>query len=82
LYDNIQDVAITGPYAFLKTSGPARLGLTDRGLSFATSGVQGVRLSFRSSIKGIEPTGPLRHPLTVADINGFAARLRELMAQQ
>ena len=81
--DNIQEVAITGPYAFLKTAGPARLALTDRGLTFATNGQRGVRLSFRSSIKGIEPTGLLRHPeltLTVADIDGFAARLRALAA--
>jgi hypothetical protein len=79
--DNIQEIAITGPYAFLKTAGPARLGLTDRGLTFATNGDRGVRLSFRSSIKGIEPTGLLRHPeltLTVADINGFVDRIEAL----
>ena len=81
--DNIRAIAITGPYAFLKTAGPARLGLTDRGLTFATNGQRGVRLKFRSPIKGIEPTGRLRHPeltLTLADVDGFAARLRELGA--
>ena len=81
--DNIQDVAITGPYTFLKTAGPARLALTDQGLTFATNSERGVRLSFRSSIKGIEPTGLLRHPeltLTVADVDRFADRLRELTA--
>jgi hypothetical protein len=79
--DNIEEVAITGPYVFLKTAGPARLALTDRGLTFATNGHRGVLLSFRSPIKGIEPTGLLRHPeltLTVADVDGFAARVREL----
>ncbi|MFZ0385697.1 MAG: hypothetical protein WAL22_08540 [Solirubrobacteraceae bacterium] len=79
--DNILDSAITGPYTFLKTAGPARLGLTDRGLTFATNGDRGVRLSFRSSIKGIEPTGRLRHPeltLTVADVNGFAGHVEAL----
>jgi hypothetical protein len=79
--DNIQEIAITGPYAFLKTAGPARLGLTDRGLTFATNGDRGVRLTFRSSIKGIEPTGLLRHPeltLTVADVNGLANRIAAL----
>jgi hypothetical protein len=83
--DNIKDVAITGPYAFLKTAGPARLALTDRGLTFATNGERGVRLTFRNSIKGIEPTGRLRHPeltLTVADVDGFAAQVRELTAQR
>jgi hypothetical protein len=83
--DNIQAVAITGPYAFLKTAGPAHLGWTDRGLTFATNGERGVRLSFGSSIKGIEPTGLLRHPeltLTIADVDGFAGRLREVTPQR
>lgn len=82
--DNIEEVAITGPYAFLKTAGPAHLGLTDRGLTFATNGERGVRLSFHDTIKGIEPTGRLRHPeltLTVSDVEGFAARVRELAPQ-
>jgi hypothetical protein len=79
--DNIQEVAVTGPYAFLKTAGPARLGITDRGLTFATNGDEGVRLDFRASIRGIEPTGRLRHPeltLTVADVNGFVTRIEQL----
>ena len=82
--DNIHDVQITGPFAFLKTAGPAHLGLTDRSLTFATNGRRGVQLRFRSPIRGIEPTGLLLHPeltLTVADVDGFAARLRELMAR-
>jgi hypothetical protein len=81
--DNIQAVAITGPYAFLKTAGPAHLGWTDRGLTFATNGERDVRLTFRSSIKGIEPTGVLRHrTLTIADVDGFPGRLRALAAQR
>jgi hypothetical protein len=42
---NITDVAVTGPYAFLKTAGPARLAITDRGLTFATNGDRGVLIS-------------------------------------
>jgi hypothetical protein len=83
--DNIQEVAITGPYAYLKTAGPARLAVTDRGLTFATNGERGVRLNFRRSIKGIDPTGRLRHlelTLTVADVDGFVARLHQLGAQR
>jgi hypothetical protein len=78
--DNIEAIAVTGPYAFLKTAGPARLAVTDRGLTFATNGERGVRLSFQNPIRGIEPTGRLRHPeltLTLADVDGFAARLSE-----
>ena len=45
---NISAVATTGPYAFLKTAGPARLAITDRGLTFATNGDRGVLISFHS----------------------------------
>lgn len=72
---NIQDVAITGPYRFIKTAGPAHLSLADRGLTMATNGDRGTCLTFRSPVRGIEPTGVLRHPnltVTVADCEGLA----------
>lgn len=76
---NINSVAVTGPYAFLKTAGPARLALTDRGLTFATNGERGVLISFHAPVPGLEPTGRLRHPeltVTVADTDGLLERLR------
>jgi hypothetical protein len=76
---NISNVAVTGPYAFLKTAGPARLAITDRGLTFATNGDRGVLISFRNPVPGLEPTGLLRHPeltVTVEDTEGLARRLR------
>ncbi len=76
---NISGVDITGPYAFLKTAGPAHLGFTDRGLTFASNGERGVLISFHTPVSGIEPTGRLRHPeltVTVADVDALAARLR------
>lgn len=76
---NISAVEITGPYAFLKTAGPAHLGFTDRGLTFASNGERGVLISFWQPVPGIEPTGRLRHPeltVTVADVEGFASLLR------
>jgi hypothetical protein len=76
---NISAVAVTGPYAFLKTAGPARLAITDRGLTFATNGDRGVLISFRSPVRGLDPIGLLRHPeltVTVADVDGLAERLR------
>ncbi len=82
--DNIADVAVTGPYAFLKTAGPARLAVTDRGLTFATNGERGVLLTFRQSVPGIEPTGLLRHPeltLTLADVEDFVACISASAAQ-
>ena len=76
---NISSVGVTGPYAFVKTAGPARLAITDRGLTFATNGDRGVLISFREPVPGLEPTGLLRHPeltVTVADVDGLAERLR------
>jgi hypothetical protein len=63
---NITHVTITGPYAYLKTAGPARLALTDRGLSFTPNGDRGVRICFAVPVRGLDPFGLLRHPeLTV-----------------
>lgn len=77
---NLADVQITGPYSFLKTAGPAHLGLTDLGLTFATNGQRGVLMTFRERVPGIEPFGFIRHgelTVTVADPDGFAALVRE-----
>jgi hypothetical protein len=76
---NISSVAVTGPYAFWKTAGPARLAITDRGLTFATNGDRGVLISFRTPVRGLDPLGVLRHPeltLTVADVDELAGLLR------
>jgi len=76
---NISDAAITGPYAFWKTAGPARLAITDRGLTFATNGDRGVLISFRTPVRGLDPLGVVHHPeltVTVADVDELAALLR------
>lgn len=78
--ENVADASITGPYAYLKTAGPAHLSVSDRGLTFATNGERGVCIEFRTPVGGIEPTGRLRHPsltVTVADCDGLAAVLRQ-----
>lgn len=75
---NITDVAVTGPYAFVKTAGPARLAITDRGLTFATNGNRGVLVSFRTPVRGLDPLGILRHPeltVTVAEVDKLAELL-------
>ncbi|HEY3944954.1 MAG TPA: hypothetical protein VGL78_07000 [Solirubrobacteraceae bacterium] len=59
---NIVRIRIEGPYAFLKTAGPPRLGITDRGITFASNGDRGLRLGLCDPVPGIEPTGRLRHP--------------------
>jgi hypothetical protein len=78
---NIDDVEVTGPYRFFKTAGPARLAITDRGLTFASNGQRGVRISFREPVRGLIRSGVLRHPeltVTVADVDGLARRLQNL----
>ncbi|MGH3537260.1 MAG: hypothetical protein ACRDQJ_03010 [Pseudonocardiaceae bacterium] len=70
--------AVTGPFSFLKTAGPAHLSVADRGLTMATHDARGLGITFRKPVPGIEPTGLLRHPaitLTVADCQGLAAVL-------
>ena len=75
---NIAAVDVTGPYAFFKTAGPARLAITDRSLTFASNGDRGVCLSFRSPVAGIDPFGLIRHPtltITVLDVVGLVEAL-------
>ena len=77
--DNVTGMEATGPYSFLKTAGPARLSLVDRGLTFATNGERGLCIRFAEPVAGIEPSGRIRHPavtVTVADPDGLAATLR------
>jgi hypothetical protein len=76
---NITRVAITGPYRFYRTAGPARLGITDLGLTFASNGERGVLVSFRERVPAIDPLRLLRHPeltVTVADVEGLVSALR------
>jgi hypothetical protein len=75
---NIARVEVTGPYAFLKTAGPARLGITDRGLTFASNGDRGLCITFHSPVPGIDPFGGIRHPeltVTVLDVDGLVEAL-------
>src|SRR3954451_783181 len=75
---NVTGTEVTGPYSFVKTAGPAHLSFSDRGVTFATNGDQGLCIRFREPVPGIEPTGRLRHPgvtVTVDDIDGLSAAL-------
>jgi len=76
---NIAGVDVTGPYAIWKTAGPARLAITDRGLTFASNGERGVLILFETPVPGLDPLGLIRHPeltVTVADVDGLADLLR------
>ena len=71
---NVRSATRTGPYAFLKTAGPAHLSFTDRGVTFATNGDAGVCVALHEPVPGIDPTGNLKHPgatVTVRDVGGL-----------
>jgi hypothetical protein len=83
--DNIATVTTTGPYLFIKTAGPARLTVSDRGLTFASNSRQGVQLDFVEPITGIDPLGRIRHPnltVTPGDCAAFVAALHSAGAGQ
>jgi hypothetical protein len=68
---NILEVTPTGPYAFVKTAGPAHLSFSDGGVTFATNGERGLCIRFREPVRGVIPGGRPRHPamtVTVGDI--------------
>ena len=72
--ENIVEATISGPFRWYKVIGPPHLSFSDRGLTFGTNARQGVCLSFRDPVVGIEPTGRLLHPgltVTVADCRGL-----------
>ena len=75
---NIAAAEVTGPYAFLTTAGPARLAITDRGLTFASNRDRGVCIRFHSPVAGIDRAGQIRHPeltVTVLDVDGLMGAL-------
>ena len=77
---NIANAEISGPYAYWKTAGPARLGVTDGGLTFATNGERGVLITFHEKVRSKGPLRWLRHPeltVTVADCEGLVGLLGE-----
>jgi hypothetical protein len=77
---NVARVEVTGPYAFLKTAGFARLGITDRGLTFASNGDRGVCITFHSPVPGIDPFGRIRHPALQArgdEVTVFSRRPKD-----
>lgn len=75
---NIAAAEVAGPYSFLKTAGPPRLAVTDRGLTFASNGERGVCITFHAPVRGIDPFGRIQHPeltVTVDDVDGLMSAL-------
>ena len=73
---NIAGGEVTGPYSLLKTAGPARLAITERGLTLCRTAT--AASAFRSPVAGIDPFGGMRHPeltVTVLDVDGLVRAL-------
>lgn len=80
---NIASTQITGPYSFTKTAGPAHLSFSDRGVTFATTGRNGVCVRFHQPVRAIDPFGAIRHPgatITVADPAGLCTAIEAAQA--
>ena len=77
---NIVDAAITGPYAFWKTAGPARLGDHRPRPDLRDDRQAGVLITFATAVSGIDSLGIIRHPeltVTVREAERLAALLGE-----
>lgn len=75
---NVERTEVTGPYLVVKTAGPARLALTDTGLTFASNRDRGVSITFRDRVRGSGPYRLLKHSeltVTVEDLDGLVAAL-------
>lgn len=76
---NLAEATITGGFSWLRTAGPPRLSLADRGVTFATNGERGVCVRFHQPVRVLDPSGRLlRHPgatLTVARVDDLHERL-------
>ena len=81
---NVAEATIIGGFTWVKTAGPPRLSLADRGVSFATNGERGVCVRFHEPVRVLDPTGRLlRHPgatLTVARVDDFHERVSAVAA--
>ncbi len=75
---NVAAATTTGPYALLKTIGPARLSLADTGVTFATNRERGVCISFRHAVVGLDPLHLVHHQgvtVTVEDPDALVEAL-------
>lgn len=76
--DNVVSAVVSGPYAWPKVIGPARVSLRDRGLTFGTNPDAGVCIAFARPVAGLDPLGLLRHPSLTVTVDDGAA-LAELL---
>lgn len=75
---NVASCEQSGDYALVKTAGPARLSLVDRGVTFATNHERGLCIRFVEPVPAIDPLGRIEHPgatVTVQDVDALAEHL-------
>ncbi len=77
---NVADVGVTGPYHWFRVAGPPRLSLSDSGVTFATSAVEGVCIDFHEPVPAALPFGLLRHEAATVTVEDPQAFVRELRA--
>lgn len=78
---NVRSATVTGPYAWPKVVGGARVSVADRGLTFASNPDQGVCLEFVEPVRGADPLGLVRHPTLTVTVAEPAA-LAELLDRE
>jgi hypothetical protein len=79
--DNVRSAQLTGPFHWWRVLGPARLGLGDGSVTFATTTRRGVCLRFKEPVPGGLPSESVRHDevtVTVKDPEGLVSILDTL----
>lgn len=76
--DDIDTVHVTTGYGVLKTIGPPRLSLRDRGITMATNRSRGLCVHARTPMRGIDPLGLIRHPALTVTVDDPEALARAL----
>lgn len=80
---NVRSAELSGDFAWIKTAGPPRLSLSDKGVSFTTNGRAAVCLSFREPVSVYDPTGKvLTHPGATLSVREPEEFLRALGQQE
>jgi len=77
---NISECSLTGDFSYLRTAGPARLSLVDRGVTFATNPQRAICVRFRLPVPALDPTGRLLHPGATMTVAAPQALFNDLTA--
>ena len=79
---NVASAEVTGPYAWAKVVGPARLSISDRGATFATNPDAGVCLIFIAPVRVLLPGDLLLSPNLTVTVDDPAALVAAIAEQR